>query len=58
MSVYDKYIEVIGEGVPLMLIPDDWDDKQIEDALQKCIDEKKPFNIADYDGSYSKKRKY
>ena len=58
MNVYEKYIEVIGESVPLMMIPEDWDNEQIERALQKCIEEKKPFNIADYDGTYSDKRKY
>ena len=58
MNVYDKYIEVIGESVPLMMIPEDWSEQQIELALQKCIDEKKPFNIADYDGTYNANRKY
>ena len=58
MNVYEKYIEVIGESVPLMMIPETWSDEQIENALQKCIDEKKPFNVADYDGTYSNVRKY
>lgn len=58
MSVYDRYIEVIGESVPLMMLPDDWSEKQIEEALQKCIDERKPFNIADYDSTHNSKRKY
>lgn len=58
MNVYEKYMEVIGESVPLMMIPEDWDNEQIERALQKCIEEKKPFNISDYDSSYNDKRKY
>ena len=58
MDVYEKYIEVIGESVPLMIIPEEWSDEQIEKALQKCIDEKKPFNIADYDEKHNEKRKY
>lgn len=58
MNVYDRYIEVIGESVPLMMIPEDWSDEQIEQALQKCIDERKPFNIADYDSTHNAKRKY
>ena len=58
MDVYERYIEVIGESVPLMMIPEEWSEEQIEKALQKCIDNKKPFNIADYDSTYNTKRKY
>lgn len=58
MSIYDEYINVIGESVPLMMIPEEWSEEQIEAALQKCINEKKPFNIADYDGTHNEKRKY
>lgn len=57
-NIFDKYIEVIGESVPLMMIPSEWDDKQIEKALQKCIDTKKPFDIKDYDKTHTAKRKY
>lgn len=58
MNVYDEYIKVIGESVPLMMIPEYWSEEQIEQALRKCIAEKKPFNVADYDGTHNSKRKY
>lgn len=58
MNIYDEYIRVIGESVPFMMLPEDWSEEQITQALRKCIDEKKPFDIADYDKTYDTKRKY
>lgn len=58
MDIFERYVEVIGESVPLMMIPEDWSDEEIAQALQKCIDKRKPFNIADYDETYNTKRKY
>lgn len=58
MSVYKEYIKVIGESVPLMMIPEEWSEEQIQQALQKCINERKPFNIADYDSTHNSRKKY
>lgn len=57
-NLFDRYVEATGESVPLMMIPDYWTSEQIAQALEKCIAEKKPFNVADYDGTFNEKRKY